>query len=59
MLLQCEINKQVWILILRSLGYTHSCFITWTSFIEWLSLRDSTALLILKKIVAHATIYSI
>ena len=59
LLLHCDISKQVWVLILSRLGYTHSCFITWTSFIEWLSLRDSTTPLILKRIVAHATIYSI
>lgn len=59
LLLRCDISKQVWVLILRRLGYTHSCFITWTSFIEWLSLTDFTTPLILKRIVAHATIYSI
>ncbi|XP_013617795.1 PREDICTED: uncharacterized protein LOC106324361 [Brassica oleracea var. oleracea] len=59
LLLRCEVSKQIWVLVLRRLGYSHSCFITWTSFIEWLSLRDSTAPLMLKRIVAHATIYSI
>lgn len=56
LLLRCELSQQVWVLILRRLGYTHSCFITWTSFVEWLSLRDSTAPRILKRMVAHATI---
>ncbi|XP_013709605.2 uncharacterized protein LOC106413358 [Brassica napus] len=57
--LGCEISEQIWKLVLRRLGYTHSAFMTWTSFIEWISLKDSTTPLILKKLVAHATIYNI
>ena len=34
LLLRCEVSKQIWVLVLRRLGYSHSCFITWTSFIE-------------------------
>ncbi|CAN6933181.1 unnamed protein product, partial [Brassica oleracea] len=35
LLLRCKISEQIWDLIPRRF-YTHSCFITWTSFIEWL-----------------------
>ncbi|KAF3611350.1 hypothetical protein DY000_02049318 [Brassica cretica] len=37
----------------------NTAFMTWTSFIEWISLKDSTTPLILKRLVAHATIYNI
>ncbi|XP_033134016.1 uncharacterized protein LOC117127540 [Brassica rapa] len=59
LLLGCEISEQIWKLVLQRLGCTHSAFMTWTSFVEWISLKDSTTPLILKKLVAHATIYNI
>lgn len=59
LLLRCEVSKQIWTLILRRLGYNHSGFHTWTAFVEWLSLKDSYAPLVLKRLVSHATIYCI
>lgn len=59
LLLRCEVSKQIWTLILRRLGYNHSGFHTWTALFEWLSLKDSHAPLVLKRLVSHATIYCI
>lgn len=59
LLLRCEVSKQIWTLILRGLGYNHSGFHTWTALFEWLSLKDSHAPLVLKRLVSHATIYCI
>ena len=59
LLLRCEVSEQIWELILRRLGYSHSCFMSWTAFIEWLSITNSHVPRILKRLVAYATIYHI
>ncbi|CDY35841.1 BnaC09g37730D [Brassica napus] len=57
--LNCEISEGIWGLVLSRLGYSFRAFHTWTSFTEWVALRDAVTSRTLKKMVAQATIYSI
>ncbi|KAF3502974.1 hypothetical protein F2Q69_00040914 [Brassica cretica] len=49
----------LWRLALGRLGYTNAGFHTWLAFSEWLMLRDRVAPMLLKRLVASATTYSI
>ncbi|KAL0676638.1 hypothetical protein Bca4012_004619 [Brassica carinata] len=57
--LNCEVSEGIWNLVLHRLGYSFRAFHTWTSFTEWVSLRDTVTSRTLKKIVAQVTITNI
>lgn len=57
--LRCEWSAELWSLCLIRLGYSGFGFHTWTAFSHWLSVGDGTAPTLLKRLVSHATIYSI
>ncbi|XP_024009299.1 uncharacterized protein LOC112084404 [Eutrema salsugineum] len=57
--LRCEVSEQLWDLVLIRLGYSLFAFHTWDAFMCWLSLRDTTSSILLCRIVALATIYSL
>lgn len=57
--LNCEVSEGVWNLVLHRLGYSFRAFHTWTSFTEWVSLRDTVTSRTLKRLVAQATITNI
>ncbi|KAJ4891314.1 hypothetical protein Rs2_31062 [Raphanus sativus] len=53
------ISEQLWLLILKRLGYNPVRFHTWTAFIEWVGLKDNVCPITLRRLAAHATIYSL
>ncbi|CAG7879734.1 unnamed protein product [Brassica rapa] len=57
--LNCEVSEGIWNLVLHRLGYSFRAFHTWTSFTEWVSLRDTVTSRTLKRLVAQATITNI
>ncbi|WZY96943.1 hypothetical protein YC2023_069272 [Brassica napus] len=57
--LNCEVSEGIWNLALHRLGYSFRAFHTWTSFTEWVSLRDTVTSRTLKRLVAQATITNI
>lgn len=57
--LNCEVSEGIWNLVMRRLGYSFRAFHTWTSFTEWVSLRDTVTSRTLKRLVAQATITNI
>lgn len=57
--LNCEVSEEVWGLVLKRLGYSFRAFHTWTSFTEWVALRDTVTSRTLKRLVAQATIVGI
>ena len=40
--LRCDFSEQIWLLITKRLGYKPFLFHTWTAFVEWLRLKDTT-----------------
>lgn len=57
--LRCEINENLWLLVLRRLGYNPFWFHTWMAFTEWLGHRNNVCPITLRRFAAQATIYSI
>ncbi|KAL0889621.1 hypothetical protein Bca101_013604 [Brassica carinata] len=57
--LRCEWSSELWTFCLTRLGYGSFGFHTWTAFTHWLSSHDATTPMLLKKLVALCTIYSI
>ncbi|XP_013632514.1 PREDICTED: uncharacterized protein LOC106337977 [Brassica oleracea var. oleracea] len=59
LLLRCEISESIWKIALQRLGYRSFLFHTWTSFMHWLSHRDSSCPLLLKRLVGQAVVYAL
>ncbi|XP_013589706.1 PREDICTED: uncharacterized protein LOC106298174 [Brassica oleracea var. oleracea] len=57
--LRCRFSEEIWITVTKRLGYRPVLFHTWTAFVEWLGLRDSTCPSTLRKLVSQVTIYKI
>ena len=57
--LQCGFSEQIWLLVIKILGYNQFLFHTWYAFIDWLDLKDNVSSSTLRRLVAQATIYSI
>lgn len=57
--LRCDYNEQLWLLIIKRLGYAPIRFHTWTAFMEWLGIRDNVCPTTLRRVTAHATVYSL
>ncbi|KAF8117579.1 hypothetical protein N665_0009s0099 [Sinapis alba] len=56
---RCEVSELIWDSVLQRLGFNPFCFWTWTSFLEWLAIKDAHVPRLLKRIVAQATLYAI
>nr|VDC97913.1 unnamed protein product [Brassica oleracea] len=57
--LRCPTSEVIWACVLRRLGAHHHSFHTWTAMMDWLSLKDSRTITLLKRLASQATIYNI